>query len=51
MRATTRGSKRPGDTVNLESDVLGRMAMRRNPVPPPPESSLTMEMLAENGFL
>ncbi len=54
---TNLGSLRIGDEVNLESDVLGKYARRATELPPPsddesPDSGgLTMEMLAENGFL
>lgn len=48
-RATTLGKIARGDHVNLESDVLGRYAMRAPAEPA--EGGLTMEMLAENGFL
>ena len=52
---TNLGLARVGDEVNLESDVLGKCAIRREEIGPdeaPPKSGgLTMEMLAENGFL
>ena len=44
---TTLGSLKEGDWVNLESDVLGRYAIKSAP---PAESGLTMETLVENGF-
>jgi len=54
---TNLGALRVGDRVNLESDVLGKYAIRRaetdNAVRIERESvssGLTMEMLAENGF-
>lgn len=46
-----------GDAVNLESDILGRYALRAAETAEGPvadetdESGLTMEKLAENGFL
>ena len=51
---TNLGALRVGDRVNLESDVLGKYAIRRaetNSAEEPEEGGLTMEMLAENGFL
>ena len=50
---TNLGGLRIGDEVNLESDVLGRYAIRAAEVEaePPSSGGLTMEMLAENGFL
>ena len=43
-----------GDSVNLESDVLGKYAIRREETSSEeaaPSGGLTMDMLAENGFL
>jgi riboflavin synthase len=49
---TTLGKLKVGDKVNLESDVLGRYARREAEMSAKPKSSgLTMEMLAENGFI
>ena len=51
---TNLGALRVGDRVNLESDVLGKYAIRRaetDSAEEPEEGGLTMEMLAENGFL
>ena len=50
---TNLGAVRPGDVVNLETDVLGKYAIRRAETADGDEKSggLTMEMLAENGFL
>lgn len=52
---TNLGALVPGDRVNLESDVLGKYALRRaeteTPEAPAPSGGLTMDMLAENGFL
>lgn len=52
---TNLGGLKVGEEVNLESDVLGRYARRAEEVPLGEASStgrgLTMEMLAENGFL
>ena len=44
---TNLGQLTPGSMVNLESDVLGKYALRFSS----PESSLTLEKLAESGFL
>ena len=49
--ATTLGTVRVGDKVNLESDVLGRYAIRGGGADEPSGGGLTMEKLAENGFL
>ena len=55
---TNLGALRVGDKVNLESDVLGKYAIRRAEVSDgteddreAPSSGLTVDMLAENGFL
>lgn len=55
---TNLGTIRVGDKVNLESDVLGKYAIRHAGTVDAMEddqgtasSGLTMEMLAENGFL
>ena len=53
---TNLGALRVGDEVNLESDVLGKYAIRRTEMAqeaeePSTASGVTMEMLAENGFL
>ena len=55
---TNLGALRVGDKVNLESDVLGKYAIRRAENAAAAETDgdeashgLTMEMLAENGFL
>lgn len=52
---TTLGAARVGDRVNLESDVLGKYAIRRAATADgggaPPTSGLTLDLLAENGFL
>ena len=55
---TNLGALRVGDKVNLESDVLGKYAIRRAETreaaedgQEAPSPGLTMEMLAENGFL
>ena len=51
---TNLGALRPGDRVNLESDVLGKYAIRRAESESAEETEgggLTMEMLEENGFV
>ncbi len=51
---TNLGAAKVGDRVNLEGDVLGKYAIRRQEtqaVEPPASGGLTMDMLAENGFL
>lgn len=49
---TTLGQKSPGDLVNLETDILGKYVEKllRPAQDPPPQSKLTWEFLAENGF-
>ena len=53
LRATNLGMLSLGDGVNLETDVLGKYARRSGDVETADGSGggLTMEMLAENGFL
>ena len=45
---------KPGDTVNLENDIVGKYVeklLRSEPEPDRPEGGgLTMEFLAQNGF-
>jgi len=48
---TNLGGLRVGDKVNLESDILGRYAIRNENVNRDENNGLTMEKLAENGFL
>ncbi len=49
---TTLGALRVGDKVNLESDVIGKYASRRKEFETESQGGgLTMEMLAENGFV
>lgn len=49
---TALGRKRPGDPVNLETDVIGKYVEKllRTETSPPPESRLTRAFLSENGF-
>ena len=45
--------KKAGDVVNLENDIIGKYVQRllTNPAPEEaPESKVTWEFLAENGF-
>lgn len=50
-------SKKPGDVVNLENDVIGKYVERlmnfgaEETAPAPRSSGLSLEMLAENGFI
>lgn len=49
---TVLGSKHPGDSVNLESDIIGRYVERLlTPGPPQDKAPLNLSFLAENGFL
>ena len=51
---TNLGALRAGDSVNLESDVLGKYARRyaeTDLAEVQPDGGLTMEMLEENGFV
>ncbi len=53
---TNLGALKAGDAVNLESDVLGRYALRgaeaeREEEDSPQSGGLTFEKLAENGFI
>lgn len=52
VAVTTLGEKRPGDTVNLENDVVGKY-VEKLLRPQPQETakgSLTLEFLAQHGF-
>jgi riboflavin synthase len=43
--------KRPGDTVNLENDLIGKYVQRLlQPAPAAPKSRITMDFLAQHGF-
>lgn len=54
-KMTTLGYKKPGDRVNLESDIIGKYVERLMGLSQPAESGskqgLTMEYLADKGFL
>jgi riboflavin synthase len=45
---TTLNNKKPGDVVNLEADIIAKYVENYSKTP---RSSLTMEMLRENGFV
>ena len=49
---TTLGKKRAGDTVNLETDILGKYVEKLLRPAPEPErqGGISLEFLAENGF-
>lgn len=51
-RVTILGEKGPGDTVNLETDIIGKYVEKLlQPAPEPTGSrGVTLEFLAENGF-
>lgn len=49
---TTLGFKKPGDTVNLETDIIGRYVERLlTRAPDQHKSGLSIGYLAENGFI
>lgn len=51
MGETTLGGRRPGETVNIECDVLGKYVEKLLGLPQGrTEGSVTMEMLRDNGF-
>jgi riboflavin synthase len=52
LRHTTLGSKRAGDPVNLEADLLGKHVARllAAHTSTPGQSRLTLAFLEENGF-
>jgi riboflavin synthase, alpha subunit len=49
---TTLGKKRAGDTVNLETDIIGKYVEKLlHPAPEPErQGGISLEFLAENGF-
>ncbi len=49
---TILGEKRPGDVVNLETDIIGKYVEKllRPETPAQPQSKITLEFLAQNGF-
>ena len=52
VAVTTLGKKRVGGTVNLETDIIGKYVEKllRPEQSPQPQSKITLEFLAENGF-
>ncbi len=52
VAVTILSEKHPGDTVNLETDIIGKYVEKllRPQEAPQPQSKLTWEFLAENGF-
>ena len=52
VAVTILGEKRAGDTVNLETDIIGKYVEKLlRPQPEAqPQSKITLEFLAENGF-
>ncbi len=49
--STTMNGKKPGDLVNLETDILGKYVEKLlHPQPGGSESKLTLKFLAQNGF-
>lgn len=50
-RCTVLGYKHPGDTVNLETDIIGKYVEKLlRPAPETKQRGITLEFLAENGF-
>ena len=49
---TALGRKRPGDVVNLETDIIGKYVEKllRPAEPAAPRAGLSLEFLMENGF-
>ena len=48
---TILSSKKKGDIVNLENDIIGKYVEKlMNPAETAPQSGITMEFLAKNGF-
>lgn len=49
---TVLGEKRPGDVVNLETDIIGKYVEKllRPEVPAQPENKITLDFLTQNGF-
>lgn len=50
MGHTTLGQKRPGDSVNLEADVLARYVARALEAGGAPRTGVTLDLLARAGF-
>ncbi|MBP3400546.1 MAG: riboflavin synthase [Selenomonadales bacterium] len=53
-KMTTLGYKRVGDSVNLETDIIGKyvekLLMPKQSEPTPQKSGITMDFLAQHGF-
>ncbi|MBQ1249918.1 MAG: riboflavin synthase [Selenomonadales bacterium] len=53
-KMTTLGYKRVGDSVNLETDIIGKyvekLLMPKSSEPTPQKSGITMDFLAQHGF-
>lgn len=47
---TTLGKKRAGDTVNLETDIIGKYVEKLLRPEPERQGGISLEFLAENGF-
>ena len=47
---TVLGQKRPGDAVNLETDIIGKYVERLLGPREEPESRVTLDFLIQNGF-
>ncbi|WP_303835147.1 riboflavin synthase [Ruminococcus flavefaciens] len=48
---TILGTKKAGDTVNLENDIIGKYVEKlMKPAEPPKTDGITMEFLAKNGY-
>ena len=48
---TVLSSRRQGDAVNLEADLIGKYVEKlAAPAPAPPPSGITREFLTQNGF-
>lgn len=49
---TVLGEKRPGDVVNLETDIIGKYVEKlfRPEVPAQPKNKITLDFLTQNGF-
>lgn len=48
---TILGTKKAGDTVNLENDIIGKYVEKlMKPAEPPKTGGITMEFLAKNGY-
>jgi riboflavin synthase len=48
---TILGTKKKGDTVNLENDIIGKYVEKlMKPADTAPQSGITMDFLAKNGF-